>query len=169
MIRCVLLRCWWKCGERESGSGIDLPCSMTPCYFSRLCGQRFRELVNGKWESERSGGEERKRETYRQKDWEKERQEEEQRDRVVGYTMYQCISCSFVPLLMLLIMASDVSHLWLFESDMKSDNMFLIKMTCPARVVCLYFRACWWFWVIQPPTGCISASGQNIFSHQTWW
>ncbi len=32
---------------------------------------------------------------------------------------------------MLLIMASDVSHLGLFESDMKSDNMLLIKMTCP--------------------------------------
>lgn len=127
MIRCVLLHCWWKCGERESGSGIDLPCSMTPCYFSRLCGQRFRELVNGKWESERSGGEERKKETYRQKDWEKERQEEGQRDRVVGYTTHQCISCSFVPLLMLLITASDVSHLCLFESDMKSDNMLLIK------------------------------------------
>lgn len=47
---------------------------MTPCYFSRLCGQRFRELVNGKWESERSGGEERKREMYRQRDWEEERQ-----------------------------------------------------------------------------------------------
>lgn len=50
---------------------------MTPCYFSRLCGQRFRELVNGKWESERSGGEERKREMYRQKDWEEERQASE--------------------------------------------------------------------------------------------
>lgn len=75
MIRCVLLHCWWKCGERESGSGIDLPCSMTPCYFSRLCGQRFRELVNGKWESERSGGEERKRDTYRQKDCERERRD----------------------------------------------------------------------------------------------
>lgn len=47
---------------------------MTPCYFSRLCGQRFRVLVNGKWESERSGGEERKREMYRQRDWEEERQ-----------------------------------------------------------------------------------------------
>lgn len=76
---------------------------------------------------------------------------------------------SFVPLLLLLIMASDVSHLVLSESDMKKRQHAFNKMTCAAQMFCLYFGTCWWFWLIQPPTGCISTSGQNIFSHQTWW
>lgn len=160
MIRCVLLWCWWKCGERESGSGIDLPCSMTPCYFSRLCGQSFRELVNGKWESERSGGEERKREMYRQWDWEEERQ---------GRAAQRWLSRSFVLLLMLLIVASDVSHLCLRWVRHEKEQHAFNKMTCQARAVCLCFGARWWFWVIQPPTGYISTSGQNIFRHETRW
>lgn len=61
---------------------------------------------------------ERERETYRQKDYKK--------DRVVCYTTQQCTSCSFVLLWMLQIMASDVSLLGLFETR-KSDNMLLIK------------------------------------------
>lgn len=113
MIRCVLLRCWWKCGERESGSGIDLPCSMTPCYFSRLCGQRFRELVNGKWESERSGGEERKRETYRQR----ERQ---------GGGLYN-VPGSITSICSAVDAADYGIRCYSLMSDMKSNNMLLIK------------------------------------------
>lgn len=60
---------------------------------------------------------------------------------------------------MLQIAASDVSLLGLFELDMKKRQHAFNKMTCPARVVCLYFGACQWFWLIQPPTDCISTSG----------
>lgn len=51
---------------------------------------------------------------YRQRDW---------GEIETGWWVKQCTSGYHVHLLMLLIMASDVSHLCSFESDMKSDNM----------------------------------------------
>lgn len=71
--------------------------------------------------------------------------------------MYQWISCSFI----LLIITSDVSQSCFFKSDLISNNTLLMKW--PG----FCFGARWWFWVIQPPTGCISSNGQNIFSHWT--
>lgn len=114
--------------------------------FFQAVWSKIQESLSTENERAREVGE--KRERGRRIDWGRERE----RDGVVGYTTHQWISCSFVLLLMLLIIASDVSHLGLFESDMKSDNMLLIKWPAPARVACLYFGACWWFWVIQPPT-----------------
>lgn len=46
----------------------------------------------------------------------------------------------------------------------KSDNVILIKWPARHWAVCLYFGACWWFWLMQPPTDRFQSNGYSTFS-----